>query len=146
MATLIVSLLVLFLQVIWRAAAVLLRSRTREAPCSTGSGRAVSKVNVLAAVLALAPWLLYGATALVVLNDNLLVSTPAFGIALRCIQGLAWGAVGAIALCVWAVYQTWRATPAAWGRCAWQAALLLAALGLTAVAAQGNLLVWDGRW
>jgi CubicO group peptidase (beta-lactamase class C family) len=143
--TMIIALVVLCLHMLWWAATSLVCRRTGKAPSGTGLGKAVNKVNVLASVLALAPWLLYGATAVVVLNDNLLVSTPAFGMALRCIQGLAWAAVGAIGLYLWSACQL-RAMPSGWGYRAWQAALVLAALGLSAVAAQGNLLLWDGRW
>ena len=145
-ATMIVSLVVLSLHVIWWAAALLWRRRTNKVPFSNRVNTTVSKVNVLASVLALAPWLLYGATAVVVLNDNLLVSTPAFGMALRCIQALTWGALGAVGLYLWAACRTWRAMPSAWGYYAGQSTLIFAALGLAAVAAQGNLLVWNGRW
>lgn len=142
MATMIISLVVLSLHVICLAGAAVLRKTTRKSShASTGT-----TAGKLASVLTLSPWLLYGATAAVVLNDNLLVSTPAFGMALRCIQGLAWVAIGAIGVHLWTACRTWRASPGAWGYRAWQSALVLAALGLTAVAAQGNLLWWDGRW
>jgi CubicO group peptidase (beta-lactamase class C family) len=144
--TMIISLAVLGLHMLWWAAASLVRRRTGKVPSGTGLGKTVRKANILASVIALAPWLLYGATAVVVLNDNLLVSTPAFGMALRGIQGLAWAAVVAIGLYLWAACRLWRTTPSGWGYRAWQAALVLAALGLATVAAQGNLLLWDGRW
>lgn len=133
MATMILSLAVVALHLVWVAGAALRRKRT-------------SKANTLASVLTLAPWVVYGATALVVLNDKLLVATPAFGMALRCIQGLSWAAIGAVGLYLWTARHAWRAMPAAWGAHIGQAALVLAALGLAAVAAQGNLLLWDGRW
>ncbi|MFC5460462.1 serine hydrolase domain-containing protein [Massilia niabensis] len=146
MPTLTISLAVLCLHLIWRAGAAVWRRRASKLPSSARIGASVGKVSLLASVLTLSPWLLYAATAVVVLNHKLLVSTPAFGMALRCIQVLSWAAIGAIGLYLWAAVRTWRATPAGWGQRAWQSVLVLAALGLATVALQGNLLLWDGRW
>lgn len=146
MAMMIISLVILSSHVIWAAVAALLRRRPNMLPPDTSSATTVSGMNVVASVLTLAPWLLYGATALVVLNDNLLVSTPAFGMALRCIQGLAWVAMGAIGLYLWTPFHASSTISSVWVSRVRQAALSLAAVALTAVAAQGNLLVWDGRW
>lgn len=142
MGTLILSLVVVVLHLIGLALAAVMRARASKTAFGTPPGKATH----VASALTLAPWLLYGATAIVILNDNLLVATPGFGAALRCIQALAWIAAAAIGVHCWTTFRIWRAARSSWGLRAWHLTLVLAALGLSALAAQGNLLVWDGRW
>jgi CubicO group peptidase (beta-lactamase class C family) len=99
-----------------------------------------------AGLLTLAPWILYGAIALVVANDLLFVASPACSALLRVVQLLAWLAAAAAIGAVWAAWVSCRTREVGWASRVHHVLLALACVGATAIAWQGGLLIWNGRF
>ncbi|PWF45493.1 hypothetical protein C7C56_017235 [Massilia glaciei] len=100
----------------------------------------------LAALLTLAPWMLYAGIALVVMNDLLFVASPTCARLLRLVQVLAWLAAAGTIGAIWAASVTWRARGASSVSRMHHVSLSLACVGATAMAWQGGLLIWNGKF
>jgi hypothetical protein len=107
---------------------------------------AASKAVRWAALLTLAPWLLYLTLALVIMKDNLFVSSPACAFLLRVDQALAWLAVAGAAAAMWAASVSLRTPQVSWTNRLHYGLVALASTGGVAIACQGGLLIWDGRY
>lgn len=129
----------------WPLSAVLRRSSTPQ-PLLSPALLKVRNSMRLAGLLTLSPWVLYGGIALVVMNDLLFVASPTCAILLRVVQVLAWLAVGGTIGAIWAASVSWRTRDALWASRAHHALLCLACLGASAMAWQGNLLIWNGTY
>lgn len=89
----------------------------------------------LTGLLMLSPWLVYGGTGLVIMNDLLFVSSPACSVLLRVVQALSWLAAGGAIFAIREALAVRRVHPVL---------LALAGLGATAVAGLGGFLIWNG--
>lgn len=140
------SIVVVLLSVLgWPVCALLRRYRAAQ-PALSPQSLKVRNYMRLAGLLTLAPWVLYGAIALVVMNDLLFVASAACGILLRVVQLMAWIAVAATIGAFWAASVSLRAREAPWVGRVHHATLALACLGATAMAWQGGLLFWNGSF
>lgn len=108
--------------------------------------RKLRNVVRVAGLLALAPWLVYAGTALLVMRDILFAATPACGMLLRVTQLLAWCAAAGAVLAIWAASVSLRTPATPWIRRLHHTLLALACLGATAMAWLSGLLFWDGRF
>jgi len=99
-----------------------------------------------AALLTLAPWLLYLSLALVIMHDNLFVSAPACALLLRLDQALAWGAVAGAATAMWAALVSLRTQQVSWPNRLHYLLLALAGAGGVTMAYLGGLLIWNGQY
>lgn len=100
----------------------------------------------LAGLLTLAPWVLYGGIALVVMNDLLFVASPACSMLLRVVHLMAWFAVAGTIGAFWATSVSLRAREVPWVSRVHHASVSMACLGATAMSWQGGLLFWNGRY
>jgi len=97
------------------------------------------------ALFTLLPWLaLVGAMGLL-MTDPSAVGGTAFGLALRIVQGLTWLALGVTAVSAFVPWRPAGRAASRWRR--WHHGLIVAAgVAALAVAWQGGLLWWDGRY
>lgn len=86
-------------------------------------------------LLMLSPWLVYGGTGLVIMNDLLFVSSPTCSVLLRVVQALSWLAAGGAIFAVREALAVRRVH---------QVLFALAGLGATVVAGLGGFLIWSG--
>ncbi|WP_374569392.1 serine hydrolase domain-containing protein [Ideonella sp.] len=146
-AALLVSALTLLA---WPAGAAWRRLRRRSPmptpmPTPTPAIRVLRRAARWSALFTLLPWLaLLGAMGWL-MADALAVTGPAFGHTLRLVQGLAWLALGATVLAAWVPWRRAAQGAGRWQR--WHLVLVVAAgLVAAAVAWQGGLLWWGGRY
>lgn len=140
------SLLLVLLSLLWQALSALFRRRNAASGVLSPPSRRVRTVVRVIGLLTLAPWVLYGAIAVIVMNDLLFVASPACGILLRAVQIFAWlAAAGAIAAIV-AASATIRCSGTHWMSRVHHVALAVACVAATAMAWQGGLLLWDGSF
>jgi CubicO group peptidase (beta-lactamase class C family) len=145
LSMLLLSISTVLLSVLAWPLSVVLGPRCGQAVLSP-TARTVRNSMRLAGLLALSPWLLYGSIALIVMNDLLFVASPGCAILLRLVQALAWLAVGGAIAAVWAASVSWRMREVSWVSRAHHVWLSSACLGATAMALQGGLLMWNGRF
>lgn len=138
-ATVLLSILMWPLSAIWRI-------RSGPQPALSPVLRTARNHVRLAGLLSLLPWALYGGILLAYLNNSLFVALPTCAILLRVVQILAWLAVGGTTVALRAVWLTWPNREASLVSRVHSMALALACLGATAVAWQGNFLIWNWRF
>ena len=100
----------------------------------------------LVGLLTLSPWLLYAGIGIVVMQDLLFISSPICAWLLRAVQVLSWLAVAGTVAALWAASVGWRAHDASLMSRSRHALITLACTGAAAVAWQGGLLIWNGRY
>ncbi|MET0266715.1 MAG: serine hydrolase domain-containing protein [Duganella sp.] len=140
------SLLLVLLSLSWQALSALFRRRDARSRVLSPPSLRVSTVVRVVGLLTLAPWVVYGAIALLVMNDLLFVASPACGILLRLVQIFAWlAAAGGIAVIV-AASASLHSPDTHWTSRVHHVALAVACVAATAMAWQGGLLFWNGRF
>ena len=145
-AVLLSSLVVLLVGVLGQLLSPLFRGGSNAGGSPAPRAAHVRRIVGISGFLVLAPWIVCGSIALVVEHDLLFVSSQACGMLLRAAQILAWAGAAATAAILW-ITVVRRSTPgASWARRGYHALVCLACLGATAMAWQGGLLFWDGRF
>jgi len=142
LAVLPASLLVVLLSVAgWTWTGVRRHMRRGAGPRLAGSR--ARNVMHMAGLLVLAPWVVYAGVAAIVASDLLFVASPACGMLLRAVQGLAWLALAAT---IAALLVSLRTAGMPMVARLHQALVVLAYLGASVVAWQGGILFWSGRF